>query len=58
MKKQKNLNGYILRYPKGKEAITGYDYESWHYRYVGTEVAQKIHDLDITFDEYYTYFVK
>jgi len=50
--------GFILRYPKGKEAITGYDYESWHYRYVGTEVAQKIHDLDITFDEYYTYFVK
>lgn len=50
--------GFILRYPKGKEAITGYDYESWHYRYVGVEVAKEIHDLDITFDEYYTYFVK
>lgn len=50
--------GFILRYPKGKEYLTGYNYESWHYRYVGTEVAQKIHDLDITFDEYYTYFVK
>lgn len=50
--------GFILRYPKGKEAITGYDYESWHYRYVGIEVAKEIHDLDITFDEYYTYFVK
>lgn len=50
--------GFILRYPKGKESITGYDYESWHYRYVGKEVAQKIHDLNITFDEYYAYYIK
>lgn len=50
--------GFILRYPKGKESITGYDYESWHYRYVGIETATKIHELDITFDEYYTYFIK
>lgn len=50
--------GFILRYPKNKEKITGYDYESWHYRYVGIEVATKIKDLDITFDEYYEYFIK
>lgn len=50
--------GFILRYPKGKEYITGYQYESWHYRYVGTEVAKKIKDLGITFEEYYAYFVK
>ncbi|MDD3453087.1 MAG: M15 family metallopeptidase [Bacilli bacterium] len=50
--------GFILRYPENKTEITGYDYESWHYRYVGIEVATKIHELDITFDEYYAYFIK
>lgn len=48
--------GFILRYPEGKEDITGYSYESWHYRYVGVETATKIHDLGITFDEYYAYY--
>lgn len=50
--------GFILRYPKDKTYITGYDYESWHYRYVGKEVAKDIHDLNITFDEYYAYYLK
>ena len=50
--------GFILRYPKGKEYITGYQYESWHYRYVGSDVAKYIHDNDITYEEYYAYFVK
>ena len=50
--------GFILRYPKGKEMITGYDYESWHYRYVGEKAAKEIKDLDITFDEYYEYYIK
>ena len=50
--------GFILRYPKGKENITGYSYESWHYRYVGEKVAEEIHNLDITFDEYYEYYLK
>ena len=49
--------GFILRYPKGKEYITGYQYESWHYRYVGKEVAKYIYDHDITFEEYYAYFI-
>lgn len=49
--------GFILRYPKDKEYITGYNYESWHYRYVGEEVAKEIHKLGITFDEYYAYFL-
>lgn len=49
--------GFILRYPEGKEYLTGYNYESWHYRYVGKEVAQQIHDEDITFDEYYAYYI-
>ena len=50
--------GFILRYPKDKEYLTGYKYESWHYRYVGKKVSKYIHDNDITFDEYYAYFVK
>ena len=50
--------GFILRYPKGKEYITGYQYESWHYRYVGVEIAKKIKELDLTFEEYYAYFLK
>ena len=50
--------GFILRYPEGKEYITGYDYESWHYRYVGKDVAKYIQENKITFDEYYAYFVK
>ena len=49
--------GFILRYPKNKENITGYEYESWHYRYVGEKVAKEIHDMDITFDEYYAYYL-
>lgn len=50
--------GFILRYPKGKEEITGYSYESWHYRYVGIENAKKIHNENITFDEYYAYYIE
>ena len=49
--------GFILRYPKDKEDITGYEYESWHYRYVGIETATKIHEENITFDEYYAYYL-
>lgn len=45
--------GFILRYPEGKEDITGYSFESWHYRYVGKETAKKVYDLGITYDEYY-----
>lgn len=44
--------GFILRYPKGKEDITGIDYESWHFRYVGVEAAQYIMDHNLTLEEY------
>ena len=51
--------GFILRYPKGKEFITGYMYEPWHFRYVGEEVAKVIYEKDITYEEYYaTYLLK
>lgn len=36
--------GFILRYPKGKDNETGYKYESWHLRYVGTELAEKLYN--------------
>lgn len=45
--------GFILRYPQGKEDITGYKFEPWHYRYVGIELATIIKYLDITLEEYY-----
>lgn len=50
--------GFILRYPEGKEKLTGFDYEAWHYRYVGETIAKYIHDNDITFEEYYAYFIE
>lgn len=45
--------GFILRFPKDKVNITGYQYESWHYRYVGKEAAKYIHNHDLTLEEYY-----
>lgn len=44
--------GFILRYPKEKTEITGIDYESWHYRYVGKEAAAYMKKHDLTFEEY------
>lgn len=44
--------GFILRYPEGKEDITGYNYEPWHIRYVGKDVAKKIYEKNITLEEY------
>lgn len=45
--------GFIIRYPQGKEAITGYKYEPWHLRYVGKEIALEIMDKGITLEEYF-----
>ena len=44
--------GFIIRYPKGKEDITGYMYEPWHIRYVGVDIAKEITEAGITFEEY------
>lgn len=49
--------GYILRYQKGKEDITGYMYEPWHYRYVGINIATYIKENNITYEEYYYEFL-
>lgn len=58
LKNNSYLYGFIERYPENKENITGYSFESWHYRYVGKEVAKIIHDEDITYDEYYAYYIE
>ena len=58
LKENAHKYGFILRYPKDKEYITGYKYESWHFRYVGVEAATYIYENNITFDEYYAYFVE
>ena len=53
MQENAHKYGFILRYPKDMEHITGYQYESWHYRYVGEKIATYIYKNNITFDEYY-----
>ncbi len=45
--------GFILRFPKDKTKETGYEYESWHYRYVGKEIAEYIKKNKISYEEYY-----
>ena len=44
--------GFIIRYPKYKEGITGYGYEPWHVRYVGIDIAKEIMTKEITLEEY------
>ncbi len=43
--------GFILRYPKDKTAITKYNFEPWHFRYVGTDLARALHESGLTLDE-------
>lgn len=45
--------GFIIRYPEGKERITGYKYEPWHIRYVGIDAATEIFENNLTLEEYY-----
>lgn len=44
--------GYVQSYPKGKEAITGYNYEAWHYRYIGVENAIDLKESNLTLKEW------
>lgn len=53
MQENAHKYGFILRYPNDKISETGYQYESWHYRYVGVEIATYIHEHNITYEEYY-----
>ena len=44
--------GFIIRYPKGKESVTGYMYEPWHVRYLGKSVAKSVFDSGLCLEEY------
>lgn len=57
MKDNCTTYGWILRYPENKEQITGFDFEPWHYRYVGIELAEKIKQSGLTYDEYYMLYL-
>ena len=58
MQKHAHEYGFILRFPKTKEEETGYQFESWHYRYVGIDIAKYINDNNISFEEYYATKIK
>jgi len=45
--------GFVIRYPKGKESLTGYEYEPWHVRYVGTNLATQIQKSGQTLEQYF-----
>ena len=49
--------GFIIRYPEGKEKITGYSAEAWHIRYVGKKIAQYIYNNNLTFEEYFNLYL-
>lgn len=44
--------GFVLSYPEGKESVTGYMYEPWHFRYVGQDAAEDVEEQDVTLLEY------
>ena len=50
--------GWIERYPEDKTYLTGYSPESWHWRYVGIEAATVMHEENITYDEYYAFYIE
>lgn len=58
LSKNAHKYGFILRYPKDKENITGYAYESWHYRYLGKDLATKVYNSGLTYEEYYAYYIE
>lgn len=52
LRENAHLFGFILRYPKEMESVTGYKYEPWHFRYVGKEIAKEIFKRGITYEEF------
>ena len=51
LKENAHYYGFIIRYPKGKEHITGYKYEPWHIRYLGVDIATDIYNKGVTLEE-------
>lgn len=58
LKEHSKEYGFILRYPLGKEDITGIEYEPWHFRYVGIDAAEIIMDEGITLEEFWEEYVE
>lgn len=58
VKEHASEHGFIIRYPQDGEVITGYQYEPWHLRYVGKEVASYIHEHDLTLEEFFDRAIK
>lgn len=58
LKENAHRFGYILRYPKGKEKVTGYQFEPWHFRYVGKKAAKTIYERNWTLEEYFEHVTK
>lgn len=52
VRKNAHKYGFIVRYPKGKEKVTGYNYEPWHIRYVGSSASKEIYKKGIALEEY------
>ena len=52
MKEEGDKDGFVVRYPSGKEAITGYAFEAWHYRYVDPAPAKELTQKNIVLEEY------
>lgn len=52
LKENAHKYGFVMRYPTGKEDITGYAHEGWHYRYVGIDHATQIYEEGLTLEEY------
>ena len=48
-----HLHGFVIRYPLGKEVITGYQFEPWHLRFVGVELATELYETSQTLEEYF-----
>ncbi|WP_339146353.1 MULTISPECIES: M15 family metallopeptidase [unclassified Sutcliffiella] len=58
VKENASEHGFIIRYPQDGEVITGYQYEPWHLRYVGKEVATYIQEHDLTLEEFFDRAIK
>lgn len=54
LKENAHKYGFIIRYPKGKEHITGYSYEPWHIRYIGKDIAAEVYKMGLTLEEYFS----
>ena len=52
LKNNAHKYGFIIRFPKGKEKITGYIYEPWHIRYLGVDLATAVYESGLTYEEY------